>query len=71
MKDAHSTVRGMEYLIRDVSRYGDLLVALSTSDETPDGSLLRLIGQRISIDGEELERRFEEALKLMRDEARP
>ncbi|WP_096483913.1 hypothetical protein [Methylorubrum populi] len=60
----------MEYLIRDFARYGDLLVLLSTTEGEIDGEVLRLIGFKMAVDGENLNKHFDDALKLFPAEAR-
>lgn len=70
MKDAHSTVRGMEYLIKDFIRYGDLLHALSHSSSEIDHEVVRLIGLKLSVDAENLDTQYEQALELFKAEAR-
>lgn len=70
MSDLSRTVRGMDYLIQDYARYGDLLVHLSTCKGEISGEVLRLIGYKMSIDGEELTRRFDDAVKLLVEEVR-
>lgn len=71
MSAAASAVREMESLIRDVARYGDLLLHLSTSDHFVEGSCLYLVGDRLQDDGKALERKFEKAISLLNAEARP